>query len=168
MPEIELFPVCCTAEVPASTVNKLLDDAHAGSERLAPGSPRVLAVATSAAEAQAPTTATLPPVQQSAPPFPKQTAEHVAQHVGSAAFFVLLDERSVTDDTAVLAARRAGGAVDTVRVAFSAVQHLLASLDMATMGFAEIQSIAEANGGVYGGGGAPRQGGPAPRKRLGG
>lgn len=158
-------------------VNKLLNDAHAGSEELVPNSPRCLAVVTSVDGAPSvPTTASQPPwAGDYASPFVGQSVAEVANQVHGAAYLVILDKRSIEDDTAILAAARqpggGGGGVQTVRVTFRSAQLLPTALEVASLGFTEVQDIANKSGGVYGasrGNPPPQRGGPAPRKRLGG
>ncbi|RYP53408.1 hypothetical protein DL769_010524 [Monosporascus sp. CRB-8-3] len=115
-----------------------------------------------------PTTASEPPVQPFTSPFIGQSAEEVSNHVNGVNYLVILDKQSTEDDTAVLVARGPGG-VQTVRTTFESAQHLLTAVEIATLGFDEIQQIAGSSGGVYGASrNEPQRGGPAPRRRLGG
>ncbi|RYP14726.1 hypothetical protein DL765_006196 [Monosporascus sp. GIB2] len=163
------YPVCCTAEVPTEVVERFLNDAHAGAERLVPNTPRCLAVVTSVdGTASIPTTASEPPLQPFTSPFIGQSAEEVYNHVNGANYLAILDQQSIEDGTAVLVARRPGG-IQTVRTTFESAQHLLTGLEIATLGFDEIQQVAGSSGGVYGASrNEPQRGGPAPRRRLGG
>jgi hypothetical protein len=118
--------------------------------------------------------ASQPPLQPFTSLFLGQSVEDVAQHpvFHKASFFAVLDERSARDNTALLAARDPNGSVRTVRATSSEVQRTLISLDIGSIGFAEIQSVAAAQGneGVYGAPvpeQGPQKGGQAPRKRLG-
>ena len=117
----------------------------------------------------APTTASEPPVPPFTSPFIGQSAEEVATHANGANYLVILDERSAEDDSAVLVACARGGGVQTARATFNSAQHLLTAVEMATLGFNEIQQIADSSGGVYGTGrGEVQKGGLAPAMRLGG
>lgn len=160
-------------------MEKFLKDAYTGSEQLVPGtSPSLVILTTSNTSDKGSdaltSSASQPPVQSFTSPFLGQSVEDAARHpvLQNASFFAVLDEHSARDSTALLAARDPNGSVDTVRVAFSAVQRTLISLDIGSIGFAEIQSIADTqgNGGVYGSSVStqrPQKGGPAPRKKLG-
>jgi hypothetical protein len=96
--------------------------------------------------------------------------------------FVVLDARSAEDDTVLLVTTASGGGtsqdegaagLQTVRATFDRAQSVLVGLDIGTQGFEEVRSIAAGNpGGVYGAQRrdyvAPRKGGSAPRRVLGG
>lgn len=160
-------------------VETFLKDAYTGSEKLVPGSSPSLVILTitntSDKDSDAlSSSASQPPLHPFTSPFLGQYVEDAAQHsvFHNASFFAVLDERSARDSTALLAARDPSGSVRTVRVTFSEVQRTLISLGIGSIGFAEIQSIAAAQGneGVYGApvpGQGQQKGGPAPRKRLG-
>ncbi|USP82862.1 hypothetical protein yc1106_10136 [Curvularia clavata] len=179
MPELELFPVICTADIPTAVVEMFLRDAYTGSEQLVPGtSPSLVVLTTSNTSDKGSDALTLsasqPPLQSFTSPFLGQSIEEVALHsvFQNVSFFAVLEERSTRDSTVLLAARNPNGSVDTVRVAFSVVQRTLISLDVGSLGFAEIQSIADVQGNdwVYGmpiSRQCPQKGGPAPRKKLG-
>jgi hypothetical protein len=162
------------------TVETLLKDAYTGSEQLVPGTPPSLLILTitntndQGSDALSSSSASQPPVEPFISPFLGQSVEDAAQHpvLRNASFFAVLDERSTRDSTALLAACDPNGSVRTVRVTFSKVQRTLISLNIGSIGFTEIQSIAAAQGneGVYGApvpGQGPQKGGAAPRKRLG-
>ncbi|KAK4109661.1 hypothetical protein N656DRAFT_800879 [Canariomyces notabilis] len=135
-------------------------------------------------------------------PFIGMSVSEVAERLGSPInrLFVVIDSRSAEDETVLLATtmglesddRSEGGiaregrdsrddheddcAVRTVRVTFASSQSVLIALDMATMGFEEVQSIAaESPQGVYGperrvdddGDYEPHKGQDAPRMVLG-
>ncbi|EMD63371.1 hypothetical protein COCSADRAFT_357797 [Bipolaris sorokiniana ND90Pr] len=179
MPESELFPVICTVDIPTSILENFLKDAYTSSEQLVPGtSPSLVILTTSNTSDKGSdaltSSASRSPLQPFTSPFLGKSVENAAQHpvFQNASLFVVLDERSTRDNTALLAARDPNGTVDTVRVTFSAVQRTLISLDICSIGFAEIQSIADAQGndGVYGtpvSTQGPQKGCPAPRKKLG-
>jgi hypothetical protein len=116
-----------------------------------------------------PEEATVPPLDESFRVYVAASVEDAAQHVGGASYFGVLDEQPTGDDTAVLVSRKQDGTVSTTRVAFESIQIMLVSLRMATTGFAEVQSNADSQGGVYGRPcEIPQRGGPAQRMRLGG
>lgn len=155
------------------TLNKLLTDALGGINELAPGSDYELVIVEARDGAsQIPHRATIPPLDESFNAcIAASVGDAAARHVAEASHFVVLDERSSSDDAALLISRnREDGTVDGVaRVAFDSVQAVLVSLAMATIGFAEVQSIADSRGGVYGKPTAlPKRGEPAPRMKLGG
>jgi hypothetical protein len=94
----------------------------------------------------------------------------VSQHATHSRYFVVLDERTVQDNTALLVTR--GDNLDygtpTVRVTFDTAQHLLISLEIGNMGFKELQDIAASQDGALGSHPEPpKKGDPAPRKKLG-
>ena len=156
-----------------------LKDAYTGSEQLVPGTPPSLVILTIANTSDKgidalSSSASQPPLEPFTSPFLGRSVEDAAQHpvFHNASFFAVLDERSLHDSTALLAARDPNGSVSTVHVTFSEVQRTLIPLGVGSIGFTDIQSIAAAQGneGVYGApvpGQGPRKGGPAPRKRLG-
>jgi hypothetical protein len=160
-------------------VETFVDDAYTGSEQLIPGTPPSLVILTTTNTSDKgsdalSSSASQPPLQPFTSPFLGQSVEDAAQHpvFHNASFFAVLDERSARDSTALLAARDPNGSVRTVRVTFSEVQRTLISLGIGSIGFAELQSIAAAQGneGVYGApvpGQGPQKGGAAPRKKLG-
>jgi hypothetical protein len=158
-------------------VDTFLKDAYTGSEQLVPGTPPSLVILTTdntsdkGSDALS-SSASQPPLQPFTSPFLGQSIEDAAQHpiFQQASFFAVLDERSASDNTALLASRKPDGSVHTVRATFSEVQRTLISIGIGSMGFAEIQSIAQGNDGVYGApapGQGPQKGNPAPRKKLG-
>lgn len=58
--------------------------------------------------------------------------------------------------------------MQTVRVGFESAEILLVTLEVGSIGFNELQSIAAGSGGVYRRENeTPQRGGYAPRKRLG-
>jgi hypothetical protein len=160
-------------------VEAFLKDAYNGSEQLVPGTRPSLVIFTitntSGKGSNAlSSSASQPPMKPIISPFLGQSVEDVAQHsvFHNASFFAVLDERSARDSTALLADRDPDGNITPVRVTFSEAQRTLIALRVGSIGFAEIQSIAAAQGdeGVYGvplSGSGPQKGGPAPRKRLG-
>ncbi|KAI0097551.1 hypothetical protein GGR51DRAFT_540690 [Nemania sp. FL0031] len=165
------YPVCCIAEMPITVLNKLLDQARAGSEELVPNSDYELSVVatTSDGSSRLDDAATVPPLHDSFKPFVTSTLEDASRNIGQATYFAVLDQQSATDDSAILVRRQSDGSLTTVRATFKSVQVVLVSLAMATLGFQEIRNIADSQGGVYGRPAeAPRKGGEAPRKRLGG
>ncbi|GAP82730.1 hypothetical protein SAMD00023353_0102660 [Rosellinia necatrix] len=165
------YPVCCIVEVPITALNNLLDQARAGSEELVPGSAHELSIVltTTDGSSRLPDHATIPPLNDGFKPFVASSLEDAAKVVGGAAYFAVLDRQSTTDESAVLVHRQGDGSLATARATFKSVQLLLVSLSMATLGFQEIKSIADSQGGVYGRSPeAPRKGGPTPRMRLGG
>ncbi|KAI1380613.1 hypothetical protein F4677DRAFT_192890 [Hypoxylon crocopeplum] len=162
---MSVFPVVCTAEVPPTVVEKFLSDALAGSNELVPNSEPALAIVT--AVDVLPTTASEAPLEPFTSPFLNQSVEEVSRQLNEADLFAVLDERSTEDETAVLVERKSNGSIETVRVTFDSAQHVLVALDVATLGFTEIQQIAESSGGAYGWNRTkPKKGKPAPRKRL--
>ncbi|KAJ8132230.1 hypothetical protein O1611_g1393 [Lasiodiplodia mahajangana] len=165
------YPVCCIAEMPIAVLNKLLDQARAGSEELVPNSEFELSVVGTTSEgfSKLLDEATVPPLDDSFKPFVASSLEDASKNIGQAAYFAVLDQQSATDDSAVLVHRQNDGSLTTARATFKSVQAILVSLSMATLGFQEIKSIADSQGGVYGRPTeTPRKGGEAPRKRLGG
>jgi hypothetical protein len=160
-------------------VETFLKDAYTGSEQLVPGTPLSLVILTITNTSDKGSdalsfSASQPPLQPFTSPFLGQSVEDAAQHpvFHNASFFAVLDKRSARDSTALLAARSSNGSVCTARVTFSEIQRTLISLYISSIGFAEIQSIAAAQGneGVYGApvpGQGVQKGDPAPRKRLG-
>lgn len=83
--------------------------------------------------------------------------------------FAILDERSESDDTAILVSRAPDGNISTVRAAFDLVQIQLVALKVGSGGFEELQSIAATSGGVLRSNNEnAKKGGATPRKRLGG
>ncbi|KAI0842587.1 hypothetical protein F5Y06DRAFT_130676 [Hypoxylon sp. FL0890] len=164
---MSVFPVCCTANVAISTIEKFLNEALAGSNKLAPGSEPALAIITATNEL--PTIASMPPLQPFTSPFIGQSVEEVSRQLNEAAHFAVLDERSMEDETVALVNRNSDRSVQTARVTFDSAQSLLTALDVATLGFEEIRHIAASEGGVYGRNReSPKRGRPAPRVRLGG
>ncbi|KAI1103184.1 hypothetical protein F4804DRAFT_239260 [Jackrogersella minutella] len=164
---MSIFPVYCTAQVPILIIEKFLTDALNGSNKLAPGSEPSLAIVTAANGV--PTTASSPPLQPFTSPFIGQSVEQISRQFNEMAHFSVLDERSTEDETAVLVERNSDDSIHTVRVTFGSSQSLLTALDVATLGFTEIQNIATSSGGVYGKNHpSPQEGQLAPRKRLGG
>ncbi|KAK1752168.1 hypothetical protein QBC47DRAFT_363751 [Echria macrotheca] len=156
---MDMHLVCLVDEVPREVVDRLLATSHARMQDLAPGSPQTL-------------TPVGPEICDPAALL-GQTPDAVSRLLGPAhELFVILDARSVEDDTALLVARgsllydRGDDAVDSVRIAFTEAQCLVTSLEMRTSGFEELQSIANSQGGVYRPGPPPQRGGPAPRKPL--
>ena len=150
-----------------------MNEAHAGAEQLVPDTPRRLAVVTASSvdgTVSIPKIASEPPVPPFTSPFIGQSAEEVSKHADGVEYFVVLDKRSTEDDSAVLVDYQPGpGGVQTVRATFDSAQHLLTAVEMATLGFNEIQQIADSSGGVYGTSrGGVQKGGPAPAMRLGG
>lgn len=152
-------------------LNKLLEQAHSGSEELVPNSEHELSVVTAANDGSAGMLdgATVPPLDDSFKPFVASSLEDAARNVGGARYFAALDQQSATDDSAILVHHEKDGSLATARVTFKSVQSLLVALSVASIGFGEISDIANAEGGVYGATvKAPRKGAPAPRMRLGG
>jgi hypothetical protein len=182
-------------------IDSFLGVAYAESEDLAPGvGPRLVMMASGkhtpddgldtvvAAPAVSGHAAELPPS-----PFIGMSVSEVAERLGSPRnrLFVVMDSRSAEDDTVLLATtigseggiardsqddHEDGHAVRTVRVTFASSQSVLVALDMATMGFEEVQSIAaDSPEGVYGherrvdddGDYIPSKGEDAPRMVLG-
>lgn len=157
----------------SKTLNKLLTEALNGSNELVPGSDHELAIVEARDGAsRIPDEAAIPPLDESFRAYvAASVADAAAKHVADASHFAVLDEQSASDDTALLVSRNGdNGAVDgEARVTFDSVQMVLNSLAMATLGFAEVQSIADSQGGVYGRPAeTPKRGEPAPRMRLGG
>ncbi|KAK7946230.1 uncharacterized protein PG986_010551 [Apiospora aurea] len=155
------------------TLNKLLTDALGGSNELVPGSDHELVVVEARDGAsRIPDQATVPPLHESFSAYiAASVGDAATQHVGEASHFVVLDEQSSNDGTALLLSRNQhDGTVDSVaRVTFDSVQAVLVSLATATLGFTEVQSIADSRGGIYGRPTeSPKRGGPAPRMKLGG
>ncbi|KAK8064659.1 hypothetical protein PG994_007297 [Apiospora phragmitis] len=168
------FPVCCIAKIPIAILNKLLTDARAGSNDLAPGSECELAIVEACDDGSSMISdkATIPPLEESFRPYISASTDQAAepQHVAGASNFAVLDQQSPADETVVLVSRGQDGTVGgTARVTFESIQLVLVSLEMGTIGFSEIQSIAESQGEVYGRPAErPKKGGLGPRKRLGG
>ncbi|KAI1816371.1 hypothetical protein GGS20DRAFT_583608 [Poronia punctata] len=164
------YPVCCVARLPISFLNKVLDEALAGSEELAPNSEHELSivVATSDGSSRVPDEARAPPLGDNFAPFVAGSVEDAGRHhVGGAPYFAVLDQQSANDDTAILVRRQESGSFDTARVTLRSAQIVLISLTMATLGFEEVQTIADSQGGVYGRPRqTPRKGRPAPPKEL--
>lgn len=91
-------------------------------------------------------------------------------------FFALIDQQTANDrTTALLVSAQTSEknsnecTLDTVRVYMTEAQIALSALKLGSLGFEEIKSQAERNGGVYGSPppGQPSKGMPAPRKQLG-
>ncbi|KAI1400033.1 hypothetical protein F4819DRAFT_462736 [Hypoxylon fuscum] len=163
---MSVFPVYCTAEIPVQVAERFLSEALAGSNKLAPGSEPALAIVTTTRFS--PSIASQPRLQPFSSPFLGQSVEEISRELDGATFFAILDGRSMEDETALLATCDEDGTVQTARVTFNYTQSLLVSLDIATLGFGEIQHIATSSGGVYGRNReTPQRGAPAPRKRLG-
>ncbi|KAI0203565.1 hypothetical protein F4808DRAFT_24199 [Astrocystis sublimbata] len=165
------YPVCCIAEMPVTTLNKLLNQAHAGSEELVPNSDHELSIVGTESDGSSklPSEVTVPPLNESFKPFIAGSLEEAVKAIGGATYFAVLDRQSTADDTAVLVQRQDDGSLETARATFKSVQIVLASLVVAAIGFQEIVSIADSQGGVYGRSTeTPKKGEPAPRKRLGG
>ncbi|KAK6818910.1 hypothetical protein PG987_016363 [Apiospora arundinis] len=168
------YPVCCTTRVPITVLGKLLTDALTGSNKLTPGSEPELAIVETQDDgaSQLPGQATAPPLDESFCAYIATSVEDAAQHhVGGGSYFAVLDQQSSNDEeTVLLVARRPDGTIEgTARVTFESAQIVLVSLTMATLGFDEVRSIGESQGGVYGRPAKPlMEGGSAPRKRLGG
>lgn len=95
--------------------------------------------------------------------------EEVSQRIRNVDLFAILDERSESDDTAILVSRAPDGKISTVRAAFDLVQIQLVALQVGSGGFEELQSIAATSGGVLRSNNENvKKGGATPRKRLGG
>ncbi|KAI0881837.1 uncharacterized protein GGS22DRAFT_57488 [Annulohypoxylon maeteangense] len=161
-----IFPVFCTAELPIATIEKLLSDSLEGAKKMAPSEPS-LAVVTKA-DNMSHTTASTPPFQPFDSPFIGQSVKEISRQFPQAHHFAVLDERSLGEKTVVLVELSSPDNVQTVRVTFGSAQSVLLALNLATLGFKDIQSIAASNGGVYDLiSGSPKKGQSAPRKRLG-
>ncbi|KAF2137725.1 uncharacterized protein K452DRAFT_339826 [Aplosporella prunicola CBS 121167] len=172
-----LFPVVCTADLPSTVVDAFLTRALNGSEALVPNTEPCLVVLTSPANSpnSAPTHPSRTPTQPFTSPFNDQSPTQIAEYVGGAGFFAVLDARSAEGETALLVQVQRDGReetkVDVLRITFDAAQHVLQALDVASLGFEELMINAEDQGGVYGRPPqrkSPLKGGPAPRKKLGG
>ncbi|KAK8110223.1 uncharacterized protein PG998_006680 [Apiospora kogelbergensis] len=155
------------------TLNKLLTEALDGSNELVPGSDHELVIVEARDGAsRISDQASIPPLDESFTAYIAASVdEAAANHVAKASHFVVLDEQSSNDDTALLVSRNQDdGTVDGVaRLTFDSVQAVLVSLAMATLGFAEVQGIADSQGGIYGKPTeSPKRGEPAPRMKLGG
>ncbi|KAI8949397.1 hypothetical protein F4801DRAFT_405657 [Xylaria longipes] len=164
------YPVCCIAEMPIAVLNKLLDQARAGSEELVPNSEHELSIVVTNSDGsrKLPDGVTIPPLNDSFKPFIASSVENAAKAIGKAAYFAVLDQQSTIDDSAIIVRRQSDGSLATTRATFKSVQTLLVSLSIATIGFQELKNIADSQGGVYGRPvETPRKGGAAPRKRLG-
>ena len=163
-------PVVCIAEIPVAVLNKLLEDALAGSEDLAPGSDHELVIIEALEDGTSKPPAddaSVPPLDGAFRPFVAASVGEAAKHVGDAAYFAVLDKDSAANSTVLLVS--ADGSGEQARVTFDQTQAVMTSLGMGSLGFGEIQSIADSNGGVYGSPSSkPQRGGPAPRMRLGG
>ncbi|KAK8132063.1 hypothetical protein PG999_000236 [Apiospora kogelbergensis] len=156
-------------------LSRLLTDALAGSNDLAPGSEPELAIVEiqDGGTSRVPSHATTTPLEESFRAFVAASVDDAAKyHVGGASYFALLDEQSSAEEekTVLLVSRCPDGTIEgTARVTFESAQFLLTSLAVASIGFTEIQSIGASQGGVYGRSKeAPKKGEPGPRKRLGG
>ncbi|RYP17060.1 hypothetical protein DL765_004759 [Monosporascus sp. GIB2] len=168
------FPVCCSAELPTSTIDKFLDDSLTGFERLVPGNKgaRRLAIVTAHNGSTDNTAqATTPPVENYSSPFVGRSAEDIGMEILHQSYhcFAVLDERSVWDET-VLVGQRIGDEIQTVRADFESAQLLMQNLAIVNVDMEEAKHHAEADGGVYRLRDPPQaqQGGHAPPKRLGG
>lgn len=156
-------------------MDRLLAAAYARSEHLAPGSPQNLVLLGSRPDF-------LPGIGTDA--VVGLTPEEVSRRLGPEhELFIVLDESSAEDETALLVGRGAryshqddddtakkdngDDSVETVRIGFEEAQCLITSLEVATTGFAELQSIAHSSGGVLRTGPGAQRGGKAPRKMLG-
>ncbi|KAI1390028.1 uncharacterized protein F4822DRAFT_428374 [Hypoxylon trugodes] len=163
-----IFPVYCIADIPIPVIETFLREAQAGSLKSAPNSAPSLAIITSPSSPP-PTVASKPPLSPFTSPFLGQTVEDVSRQLDGSTCFAVLDSRSVEDGTVLLVAPGLNGSVQTVRATFESAQSTLIALEIASLGFGEIQAIASSLGGVLGRGGKePKRGGPAPRMRLGG
>ncbi|RYP28183.1 hypothetical protein DL767_007331 [Monosporascus sp. MG133] len=168
------FPVCCSAELPTSAIDKFLNDSLAGFERLVPGNngARCLAIVTAHnGSPDIPTEVTTPPVQNFSSPFIGRSAEGIGMEILHQSYhcFAVLDERSGRDETVVVG-QRIGDEIQTVRADFGSAQLLMQNLAIVNIDMGEAKHHAEADGGVYRLRDPPRaqQGGHAPPKRLGG
>ncbi|KAI1288681.1 hypothetical protein F5Y03DRAFT_401624 [Xylaria venustula] len=163
-------PVCCITEVPIAVLNRLLNEAFAGSEELVPDSEHQLAIAVNASDGSSKLQekASVPPLNGSFTPFVAASIDDAARHIGDVSYFAVLDRQSIDDSTALLLHRQKDGSNSTARVTFKSVQHILVSLSVAALGFQEIQDIAESQGGIYGRDeNRPKRGGLTPPKKLG-
>ncbi|OTB03008.1 hypothetical protein M426DRAFT_322235 [Hypoxylon sp. CI-4A] len=168
----KIFPLCCSAEIPTAVIDKFLNDSLAGFERLVPGNNgtrQVALVTTRDGAAHVPTEPTAPPVTEFSSPFLGQSPEDIGMEILQQSYhcFAVLDERSSKDETVVVG-QRIDDEIQTVRADFGSAVLLMVNLAIINIDMGEAKSHAQANGGVYMLGESPRQGGQAPRKRLGG
>lgn len=141
---------------------------------MVPDCTRTLALATSVENGigVTPSEASEPPVQKFTSPFIGKTVDEVACYFPKTWHFAVLDKSSIDHHTALLVERDLQDAtrpVQTVRATFDQVEIQLMALDVATIGFWEVQRDADAAGGVYRTPPLPaRSGQPTntPRKRL--
>ncbi|KAM7211096.1 hypothetical protein V8F06_013516 [Rhypophila decipiens] len=183
------FPVVRTADVPPPTIDFFLGQTFAYSNDLS-GSEPSLAVLSSPEDAHNLTTATEAGLARDLRPssFIDLSPAQVSAKLGEPAnrYFVVVDERSVKDDTVLLVktvyfdedgnemVTEEGElpVVQSVRVTGVAAQPTLIALDVGSLGIEELQSMAnDSEGGVYGPDRLPdigesKRGGEAPRKAL--
>ncbi len=135
------------------------------------GTRRLAIVVTHDGSPSIPTDATVPPVQNFSPPFVGRSAEDIGKEILHQSYhcFVVLDERSGQDETAVVG-QRIGDEIHTVRADFWSAQILMQNLAIVNIDMGEVKRHAETNEGVYRLIDPPcaQQGGEAPPKRLGG
>ncbi|KAI1419304.1 hypothetical protein F5Y12DRAFT_778690 [Xylaria sp. FL1777] len=164
------YPVCCVAEVSLAGLDRLLNEALAGSEELVPNSEHELSIVVEENDGSSklPGEATVPPLGSTFKPFVAASVDDAARHIGDACYFAVLDQECTNNDTATLVHHQEDGSNTTVRVTLKSVQHVLVSLSVASLGFQEIQRIANSQGGVYGiNERGLNKGRPAPPMKLG-
>ncbi|KAM7206470.1 hypothetical protein V8F20_002819 [Naviculisporaceae sp. PSN 640] len=183
------FPVVRTADIPPPTIDFFLGQTFAYSNDHSGTEPCLVVIGT-AEDAQDPTTATEAGLARDLPPsqFIGLSPAEVSAKLGEPAnrYFVIVDERSVEDDTVLLVHTmyfdeegneiiiKEGElpVVQSVRATGVSAQATLVALDVGSLGIEELQSIAnDSERGVYGipdlASEGPKQGGEAPRKLLG-
>ncbi|KAK5651717.1 hypothetical protein OQA88_11786 [Cercophora sp. LCS_1] len=129
------YPVCRTAELSSSVIDCFLSQAYDTNDDLAPGSDHTLLVVSVDNDLESGAVAS--PGQILSPsPFIGQSIQEVADHLGPAVtLFIVLDEQSSREETAVLVSREGGndGNVDRVqmvRIAFGPAQILPKALEL--------------------------------------
>lgn len=124
---------------------------------------------------------TRPPVTAFESPFQQRTLHEVGASVRRIArqegsnidslLFVVLDQRSTTDKTALLVQINGGDGedfdVESLRASFDVVNYTLNSLNVGVTSFVEQQDLARANLLMHLGASEKPRGGPAPRRKLG-
>ncbi|KFA69473.1 hypothetical protein S40285_10229 [Stachybotrys chlorohalonatus IBT 40285] len=159
------IPVCCTAKV----IESLLDQSRHHHNRIVPNSPRSFVVITHVEDKKAliPDHPPPPSLRPFSTPFLAKSADEVAEYLPTARYFVILDDRSSTDGTVLLAKKdrqNMRNPLQTVRAAFEVAQLQLVALEVGCGDFIELQNAVSKIGGGYRAAPQAQRGGAAPPK----
>ncbi|KFA79252.1 hypothetical protein S40288_10712 [Stachybotrys chartarum IBT 40288] len=110
-----------------------------------------------------------PSLQPFSTPFLGKLADEITEYLPTTRYFVILDDRSSTDETVLLAKKdqqNTGNPLQTVRATFEVAQLQLVALEVGCGDFIELQNAASKTEGVYRAAPQTQKGGAAPPKRL--